>query len=121
MASMNPAELSSLTAALEDRQRELSEQLNVTSEAKQREIDRYHDAGQHDQGEESAEEQVMDNATAVIGHLRAELADVRAALKRVESGEYGQCLDCGIDIPLPRLKAQLHASRCVDCQSRLDS
>ena len=51
----------------------------------------------------------------------AELAAVDAALKRIEDGVYGQCADCGVDIPAPRLHAAPEAARCIDCQDKRES
>lgn len=46
-----------------------------------------------------------------------ELSAVRAALGRLEQGEYGLCADCSEDIPFDRLKAEPWALRCVRCES----
>ena len=51
----------------------------------------------------------------------AELAAVDAALKRIEEGVYGQCMDCGVDIPAPRLHAKSEAARCIDCQDKREN
>lgn len=48
----------------------------------------------------------------------AELGMINAALKRIEAGVYGQCTDCGIDIPAARLHAAPEAPRCVSCQDK---
>lgn len=48
----------------------------------------------------------------------AELAMIDAALKRIETGGYGQCADCGVDIPPARLHAAPEAPRCVSCQDK---
>lgn len=45
-----------------------------------------------------------------------ELRDIDTALERMDKGIYGECADCGIDIPLPRLLARPAASRCHGCQ-----
>jgi RNA polymerase-binding protein DksA len=45
---------------------------------------------------------------------------LRNAIRRVEEGHYGVCADCGVDIPLARLRAQPIAVRCVECQSRAE-
>ncbi len=50
----------------------------------------------------------------------AELAQVDAALKRIAQGTYGQCLDCGVEIPAARLRAAPEAARCVACQEKLE-
>jgi RNA polymerase-binding transcription factor DksA len=48
--------------------------------------------------------------------LLAALADVEGALRRIASGSYGECVDCGEQIAPARLKAYPAATRCVDCQ-----
>lgn len=48
----------------------------------------------------------------------AELVAVDAALKRIEAGVYGQCADCGVDIPAARLQVAPEATRCIDCQNK---
>ncbi len=45
-----------------------------------------------------------------------ELADINESLKRVLDGTYGKCVDCGNDIPEPRLEAMPSTLRCLDCQ-----
>ena len=49
---------------------------------------------------------------------RQTLAGIREALSRIESGEYGECEECGDEIALARLKAQPMATLCVHCQSQ---
>ena len=51
----------------------------------------------------------------------AELRDIDAALARVEAGTYGQCVDCGIDIPTGRLHVAPQAARCITCQEKTES
>jgi RNA polymerase-binding transcription factor DksA len=45
-----------------------------------------------------------------------ELAQVELALKRLDAGTYGNCLDCHESIPLERLRVQPAAERCAVCQ-----
>src|SRR5512138_2793942 len=49
-----------------------------------------------------------------------ELREIAAALTRMEEGRYGECTDCGRDIPLARLEVQPTALRCVPCQQRFE-
>jgi DnaK suppressor protein len=46
------------------------------------------------------------------------LQEVDAALKRIESDEYGLCQMCDEPIALLRLQAQPHTANCIDCQSK---
>lgn len=48
----------------------------------------------------------------------AELTAVDAALQRIEIGLYGQCTECGVEIPGARLHAAPEAERCIDCQEK---
>jgi RNA polymerase-binding transcription factor len=45
-----------------------------------------------------------------------ELSDINEALKRILDGTYGKCVDCGNDIPEPRLEAMPSTLRCLNCQ-----
>ena len=56
-------------------------------------------------------------AQAVEGRRRRRQAQIVAALKRLDEGEYGYCVVCGEDIPAKRLEVDLTAARCVDCAS----
>jgi DnaK suppressor protein len=53
---------------------------------------------------------------AFTEHNEAEWNAVRAALARIELGEYGLCTGCGAEIPEARLRAAPEAALCVDCQ-----
>ena len=59
--------------------------------------------------------QVQAMAQAVEGRRRQRQAQIAAALKRLDEGEYGYCVVCGEDIPVKRLEVDLTAAPCVDC------
>jgi RNA polymerase-binding protein DksA len=44
------------------------------------------------------------------------LAEIDAALKRIEDGTYGTCSNCGTHISEERLEALPWATLCIDCQ-----
>jgi RNA polymerase-binding transcription factor DksA len=50
-----------------------------------------------------------------------ELRELNAARARIEAGNYGACVDCGIDIPAARLEAYPSAIRCTPCQARAEA
>jgi DnaK suppressor protein len=50
-----------------------------------------------------------------------ELADVNAALSRLNGGNYGVCVDCAQPIDLLRLTAIPAAARCLACQTQFES
>ena len=45
------------------------------------------------------------------------LAKIEEALQKIERGDYGECLNCGEDIGMQRLKARPVAQLCIDCKS----
>lgn len=47
------------------------------------------------------------------GHV---LAEIDAALKRIDDGTYGICTNKGEQIPVERLEARPWATLCIDCQ-----
>ena len=47
----------------------------------------------------------------------SDLGSVSGALRRLNEGVFGLCVDCGRAIPFNRLKLEPQALRCVDCQS----
>lgn len=49
-----------------------------------------------------------------------ELRDIDEALERIQGGSYGECVDCGVDIPRERLMAQPTAKRCIRCQEAFE-
>ena len=40
---------------------------------------------------------------------------------RIDAGSYGQCVDCGRELPDERLEARPEAERCVDCQQKAEA
>lgn len=52
---------------------------------------------------------------ALIEQAERHVADVRAALTRLEEGRYGLCERCGRPIPPERLEARPTARTCVGC------
>ena len=61
-----------------------------------------------------------DLAMAIDEREAEALAAIDAALKRIATGDYGLCVDCGVDIPTARLHANPTALRCVACQDKAE-
>ncbi|MFL6137040.1 MAG: TraR/DksA family transcriptional regulator [Frankiaceae bacterium] len=47
--------------------------------------------------------------------------EVEAALRRLDGGSYGRCVDCGNELSPERLDARPEAARCVDCQAKAEA
>ncbi len=58
-----------------------------------------------------------DRLIVVASEARARVAEIDAALERVEAGTYGQCEACGKPIPHARLQVVPEATLCVSCKT----
>ena len=54
----------------------------------------------------------------VLGSEEDVLAQIEAAIERIEEGSYGRCNKCGKPIPKARLDAIPYAAQCVRCASK---
>jgi DnaK suppressor protein len=67
-------------------------------------------------GETSEVEPEDDLAFALIQLKAEELERVNEAVRRLDAGSYGHCVDCGELIASSRLRAMPFAVRCKDCE-----
>lgn len=81
-----------------------------------------------DRGAEASDDEHDPDGTTLSGEwsmlagLHAQelrdLAEIDAALARLDEGGYGVCVDCGAGIPVARLQARPAAKRCIACAER---
>ena len=64
---------------------------------------------------ERENDEVLD---ALEQEARRELQQIDRALARMDRGEYGTCTECGVEIPIERLRALPYADRCVKCADK---
>jgi DnaK suppressor protein len=57
----------------------------------------------------------QENTLNLLQNEEQVLADIAAALDRVDHGTFGQCEECGKEIPEARLRALPYARYCVEC------
>ncbi len=62
----------------------------------------------------------MQKEQSLLVNEQTLLTEVKDALKRIENGSYGQCVDCGQSIPEKRLEALPWAARCIKDEERLE-
>jgi RNA polymerase-binding transcription factor DksA len=55
-------------------------------------------------------------AAQLIAAARQQLEETEAALRRIDTGSYGSCVNCGKGIPAERLEVLPAARYCVPCQ-----
>jgi DnaK suppressor protein len=93
-------------------------------------LDNLHEENPGSLTDETGEDAVYDNHladTATVTYDReldytleenAEhmLADIDAALRRIDDGSFGRCTNCDREIAPARLEARPWATLCIDCQ-----
>ena len=118
---MPDAELDAFRRLLEDRRAELLRTLERgrrQSEAER--IGRY--AGEvHDRGEESTIDAQAEVNSMLVEHHDAALSAVEHALRRMDQGNFGECVSCAEPIAVERLRASPTAPRCLECQSGFEA
>ncbi|WP_068112158.1 TraR/DksA family transcriptional regulator [Tropicimonas marinistellae] len=99
------AQLEARLAALEEKLREIDEEL---------------DSHQSRDWEELAVERETDEVLEGEGRAgKVEIAAIRAALRRIEEGTYGECVQCGEDISEARLDVLPFTPFCAACANKL--
>ena len=90
-------------------------------EAKLQGIEEELDSHQSRDWEELAVEREGDEVLEGEGRAgKTEIAAIRAALKRVEEGSYGECVQCGEDIAEARLDLLPFTPFCAECARKLN-
>lgn len=76
------------------------------------------DRGGRDSVDASNDE--VDKATTLrmSDRNRKYLTKINTALERLEDGDYGNCVECGEQIPVKRLKARPVTIFCIDCKEQ---
>ncbi len=110
---------SALLIALQNQLKSLEQEIEHDRESLAR--DGVTERGGNDLGDESSHE-----LQTILGVDKAErdvneLIHVEAAIKRLQQGTYGKCIDCDDDIGSSRLQVNPVAERCIDCQEKLEN
>lgn len=104
--------INQLRSELQDLRTQLAAQMGLREEAQ---IEQAADAMDQIQDAE-AREFALQNLDRYARKLR----QIEFALRRIDRGEYGVCLDCEKEIGQNRLRAVPWAERCLRCQERAD-
>jgi DnaK suppressor protein len=77
----------------------------------------------------TSDSHLAETATATLGreidytlgdNAEQVLSEIDGALKRIDDGTYGTCVNCSQEIPRGRLEANPRASLCIDCKRRAE-
>ncbi len=115
---LSVSQLGKLQAELMQRQQELTDSLDDSSDSTAPVT-----LDQQSVGRVSRIDAIQQQQMAIANRAQAvqQLNLVDRALTRISDGEYGLCLECGESIAVARLQAQPWASLCIDCQSQRET
>lgn len=57
----------------------------------------------------------------LVSNSQAMVAQISAALERLDAGTYGVCTNCGREIDPRRLEALPYVTLCIDCQAAAEA
>jgi RNA polymerase-binding protein DksA len=105
---------------LEERKAKLEEEL-LSIAKKDPLVKGDYDANFPDFGTQSSDEEAFEVASyesnlSMEQAMEIKLAEIKAALERIEKGTYGQCENCNEEINEKRLEAMPEAKFCLKCQ-----
>jgi len=109
---LNETEINFFKRALEARKEKIKDNLNRTTvEMCQMRRNELKDEGDH---AAMSLENAVDNA--ILGQQSKELAEIEAALDKIEEKLYGICEMCEEEINIERLKVKIFARYCISCR-----
>lgn len=116
MADLSTEQIAELKNILQEREKALREDIRREMNLQ----DNYADVASDlpDPGDASFADLSVDLGNAAVTRDLTELRAVQNAYTRMDNGTYGECANCGLDIPYERLKVQPMAERCAPCQQQ---
>jgi DnaK suppressor protein len=90
-----------------------------TARRAQAELEALRGAERDPEFEEGAQSEQEQYTLSLLGEVqRREISMIDAALARIDSGEYGVCVDCETEIDQKRLQVLPFALLCTECATR---
>lgn len=121
MSVLSTSELEQVRGALERQKALLLEHIrDGLSESEQVHFSAILGESSGDTSDEALATSLGDVAAARIDLGMSQFRELEAAAIRMESGQFGVCIECGKAIPVERLVANPAAQRCMNCQELHD-
>lgn len=109
---MNPKQQAHFRKILEDWKAELSRDIDNTVHAMQEEATLFADPN-----DRASQESDMALELRNRDRERKLIKKIDETIGKIESGDYGYCESCGVEIGLKRLEARPTATLCIDCKT----
>lgn len=108
---MDTKQLEVFKSSLENKKTELMNRVQALNDDKTRQRGAL-TANLEEQAQDIENDEVVDGLEELE---RTQLAQINAAIDRIENGSYGQCLSCGNEIAQTRLEAVPFSTNCIKC------
>lgn len=105
---MSATSKEALRAELERKKQELSARLDRIG----KNLRRGYEADSKERAKQLEDNEVVD---ALGNEARQEIAKINSALQRLDNGDYGICVECGLAIDEGRIEAYPYADECIEC------
>jgi len=105
---MSATSRQALRVEMERKKQELSARLDRIG----KNLRRGYEADSKERAKQLEDNEVVD---ALGNEARQEIAKINSALQRMENGEYGICIECGLPIEEGRINAYPYADECIEC------
>jgi DnaK suppressor protein len=113
---MDKKKLEMFKKRLEERQRELRQTVNrTTQDGREADVDTAQDIA--DRAAQSYTKEFLFHQS---NNERQLLQMVESALSRIHDGSFGLCISCGSEINPKRLEAVPWTRHCIECQEKLE-
>lgn len=109
---MNPDQLAHFRKILENLRIELGQDIDRTVHSMQEEATVFADPNDRASQESDVTIELRNR-----DRERKLIKKINETIAKIDSGEYGYCESCGIEIGLNRLEARPTASLCIDCKT----
>jgi DnaK suppressor protein len=109
---MNPRQLAHFRAILDEQKRELSQDIDRTVHTMQDEATIFADPN-----DRATQESDMSLELRNRDRERKLIKKIDETIAHIDSGDYGYCEKCGVEIGLKRLEARPTATLCIDCKT----
>jgi len=109
---MNPKQRAHFKEILSEMKRELSQDIDRTVHTMQDEATIFADPN-----DRASQESDMSLELRNRDRERKLIKKIDETISKIDSGDYGYCESCGVEIGLKRLEARPTATLCIDCKT----
>lgn len=120
MSHLTQKQLDQLKKKLDDRYQVLLSEVHDELDGVGKQNLKGLNAGTGDAGDESVADLLADLGATMVDRQIQAMREIEAARERMHDGTYGECINCGSEIPFERLLAYPTALRDVPCQNQYE-